>query len=169
MSIDKELIWVSKDVADAYKAAESEETKEAIVRKVIESKKIDIEQDLQSLDETVLRFQSACITHKNALKKVYLEQDQQLYTLWEQMGDFESKVTRHSKEVAAKTSSATEAINESLSQFEELKKQYDRIDTYHLERFLEAVRAVTNLSDSSKDMVGFLMNNFTKTTKTEVK
>jgi hypothetical protein len=75
--------------------------------------------------------------------------------MWEEMGDFESKVLQHSKDVAAKTNEATEAINNTLNNFAALKSQFDKIDTYYLERFLETVRSITNLSEPTKDMICF--------------
>ena len=44
MENEKELIWVSKEIAEEYKIIDSDETKEALMRKHISAKNLDIDE-----------------------------------------------------------------------------------------------------------------------------
>jgi len=157
---EKELIWVSKDLADEYKALDSEQLQELMVRNIISAKKIDIEDELNGLDETVLRFKAACLIHKNALQKVYHEQANQLYALWEDMGDIESKIKKHATEIADKAKAASCQIEVMSGNVSNLKKAVDGLAIYNLDRLTDLVEKVAHMDKATKEIFTFLVKNY---------
>lgn len=162
MSEDKDLIWVPKKIADEYKAAESDETKEKIIKRILDKQKIDIESEFDRLNEVELQFKAICITHKNTLEKVYKEQYDMLYKLWEETGDVYSEVSNKNKELkqsAEKTNDVVKSIKDNIDNINKVLN----FDVYAIERFVALIDKLNMADAKTKEMLQFLMTSFAKT------
>ena len=83
----KELIWVPKELKEAYEKAESEEEQKKIFFKAIEDRKLDIKNEIENLNDEMLLFKGIGIEYKTQLRSVYEEQSKQIDKIWD---DFSS-------------------------------------------------------------------------------
>ena len=160
---DRELIWVEKEFAVKYQELEKEESKnserikafEEYMDKLEEKSKSNFKVNFESLEEDVAIYTGLMLKVKQAFEKAKNEQLNASYSLWEK---FESEIPN----IKQKTQ---KIIDELRPLQEELKKTSDllaKIDTYNMERVIETVGKLSNLYGESKNMVEFLVNNYTK-------
>ena len=160
---DKELIWVEKEFAVKYQELEKEESKNAERIKAFEEymdkleakSKSDFKANFESLEEDVAIYTGLMLKVKQAFEKAKNEQLDASYALWEK---FESEIPN----IKQKTQ---KIIDELRPLQEELKKTSDllaKIDTYDMERVIETIGKLSSLYGESKNMVEFLVNNYTK-------
>lgn len=157
---DKDLIWVPKEIAEKHKNALSDEEQAKIVLTYIEEKKLDFSRELDLLDESALRFKAVCITHKNELAKIYNEQGDMLYKMWEDMGDVGSKINEHAKQLADEIRPISQEVNNLKRDVEDLKKLLSSFHIYDAEKLAGLVSMVNSMSDGTKDIMKFLLNEY---------
>lgn len=154
---EKTHIWVSKKLADEYNALESVEEQEASVKRVIEKKRLNLDAENELLGESLLSFKSVCLAHKKELEKVYQEQADKIYSLWEEMGDVSSMVSRHAKELAAEIKPISHEIQVATRSVGELKKAVSELNIYGAERVVELARMVATMDEKSKEILAALL------------
>jgi chromosome segregation ATPase len=146
----KELIWVSKELADEYKQLESVEEQERAVKKIIESKRLDLEEEQELLSENVLLFKGVCLAHKKELSKVYQEQADLLNTLWEDMGDVSTQISQHVNQM-------TKQIAPLKREVADLKKELDGLRLYVPERLARLAEQVSSMDEKTKSLLRELL------------
>ena len=142
----KELIWVSKKVANEYKQLKGVEKEEQAVKKIIESKRLDLEEEQELLSDNVLLFKSVCLAHKKELGKVYKEQSDLLNTLWEDMGDVSSQISHHVKHI-------TSQIAPLKKEIASLKKEIEGLHLYVPEQFVRLVVQIGSMDEKTKSLL----------------
>jgi hypothetical protein len=146
----KELIWVSKELADEYKQLKSVEEQERAVKKIINNKRLDLEEEQELLSENVLLFKSVCLAHKKALSSVYQEQSDMLYKLWEDMGDVSSQISQHVKQM-------TNQIAPLKREVSNLKKEFEGLRLYVPERLARLAEQVGSMDEKTKSLLRELL------------
>jgi len=159
---DKELIWVDKEISEKYNAAESDEEQAKIMLSVIKGKGLDFEEEFNLLSESELRFKAICLTHKNKLTEIYKEQSDMLYKLWEDMGDVGTEISNHAEKVAAEINPIKDSVNSLKTEIEQLKKSVSSIDFYGASDLERIANTVSTMSESSKEILKFLLDNYHK-------
>ena len=158
----QELIWVSRELAEEYKKLDSVDEQEAIVKKLINKKKLDIEQEQEQLSDSLLQFKSVCLVHKKELGKVYEEQADKLYSLWEETGDVSSMITKHARDISSLVQPMRTEINNLSKDIADLKKAMSELNIYGAERILEVVSKVKTMDEETKFLLKTLLNANTK-------
>lgn len=153
---EKDCIWVSKELAAQYKALDSIEEQEASVKRVIEKKRLDLDAENELLGESLLSFKSVCLAHKKELEKVYQDQADKIYALWEEMGDVSSMISRHAKMVAGEVEPISRAIAEATMNVGRLKTSCNEMNIYGAERIVELARTVATMDDKTKELLSAL-------------
>jgi hypothetical protein len=159
---DKELIWVSKKLAEEFKSLDKVEEQEASVKRVIASKRLSLDEENELLSESLLEFKSVCLVHKKELQKVYEEQENALYKMWEDMGDISTKILEHSRKVASKTREATREIETMRTNIDALKKTLSGFEIYGADSLAKLAQNVSQMDENTKNILKFLLNNYTK-------
>ncbi len=157
MSAEKTHIWVSKKLAEEYNSLESVEEQEASVKRVIEKKRLDLDAENEMLGESLLAFKSACLVHKKELEKVYQDQSDKIYAMWEDMGDVSTMVSRHAKELAAEIKPVSLEIQAAKKSVDELKKSVLDLNIYGAERVVELAKIVAQMDEKSKEILSALL------------
>lgn len=148
---DKELIWVTKEQAKIFTDLDSEINQKSFVDKLITERKIDIQSSIESLDDDLLRLKSFTLTYKTELKKVYEEQDKALEDLWashdEKIYDLKKKITQLKPE-----------LEKVKNEINEVSKIMGGISTYSIDKLLEVIHKVNNMTESDKKLMLDLIN-----------
>ncbi len=147
----KELIWVSKELAEEYKQLESVEEQERAVKKIIKDKRLDLEQEQELLSESLLQFKSVCLAHRKGLEKVYQEQADTLNTLWEDMGDVTTQINKSVTALANR-------IGPVRQQVEALKKEISGLNVYVPENLIHLAAQVATMDEKTKVLLQNLLN-----------
>lgn len=155
---ENELIWVSKELAEEYKNLDSVEAQEAAVKKIIERKRLDIEGEQELLSDSLLQFKSVCLVHRKELGKVYQEQADKLYELWEETGDISTLVSRHAKNIAAEIDPIRREIGELSRSIADLKKSLDVINIHVPEKLATVVSMVAAMDADTKSLMRDLLD-----------
>lgn len=147
---DKELIWVPKELKDAWDKVESEEEQKKVFFRAIEDRKLDIKNQIESLEEEVLLFKGIGIRYKTELEKIYNEQSAQLEKIWE---DFNAgdKIYKQAKKIENDLRPiilTIQQINNSISNF----------STYKIEKLIEVIDKFSRMSDNEKHMIKVLID-----------
>jgi len=132
MSDNRELIWVTKGQAEMFKELNSEVSQNNFVDKLIKERKLDIQNSIENLDDDLLRLKSFGLTYKTELKKVY---DEKIYEL-------KNKITQLKPE-----------LEKATSQVKEVSNALSGISTYSIERLIDVVYKVNNMSEKDKKLM----------------
>lgn len=160
---NKELIWVSKEIAEKHKAMESEENsihnQDKLINNymddVVADSKAEFKANLESLDEDVAIYTGLMLKTKQAFKKAKDEALESSYALWE---EYEKERPRVDEKVGA----IVKSLDPLVSKLNEVNELFSKIKTYDIERFSESIKFVSGLYGENKEIVEFLVNNFKK-------
>ncbi len=151
MSEDKDLIWVTKEQAKIFNELESDTSKKELVDKLITERKIDIQDAIEGLDDDLIRLKSFAVTYKSELKKVYDEQNRALEELWE---THDEKIY----ELKNKIKQLTPDFKEVENQINALNKIMNGISTYQIDKLIDVVHKVVNMSEADRKLMVDLIN-----------
>jgi len=154
---EKAYIYVSKELAEQYEQLATVEAQEEAVKKVISRKRIDLEDEQEMLSDTLLQFKSVCLKHKIELEKVYAEQADKIYKLWECCGDVSSNISRHAASITSEISTINDQIDRASRRVSDLKSKTDSLNIYGAEKIIELARTVANLDDATKDILAQIL------------
>jgi len=157
MTTEKTHIWVSKELADEYNSMESVEAQEAAVKKVIERKRLDLEEEQELLSESMLMFKSVCLAHKKELGRVYEEQAEALYKMWEDMGDVSSEVTKHAKATAGLISPIRTEVAALRKDIDGIKTDLRGLDLYIPENMARLAEYVSRMDEKTQLLLSKLL------------
>jgi len=146
----KELIWVSKKLAEEYNQLESVEEQERIVKKVITDKRLNIEAEQELLSESVIQFKSVCLAHRKALENVYKEQSDILIKLWEDMGDVSTQINQHVRQM-------TDQVTPLKREVASLKKEIEGLRLYVPEQLARIAEQVGSMDEKTKSLLRELL------------
>lgn len=148
---EKDLIWVSKDLKEAWEKAESEEEQKKIFFRAIEDRKLDIKNQIECLEDEVLLFKGLGIRYKTELEKIYNEQSQQLEKIWEEFnaGDRIYKKAKKIQNDLQPIVATINLINSSLSS----------ISTYKIESLIEVIDKFNRMTEEDKTLLKVLIEH----------
>lgn len=158
MTDNKELIWVSAEFAEEYKQLDSVEAQERAVKKIIQDKQLDLDREQELLSENLLQFKSVCLVHRKELQKVYQEQADTLYTLWEDMGDVTSEIGEHARKVADIILPLKNEVQSLAKQVSQLKKEISELHLYIPEQLVTLTLQVASMDEKTKILLRNLLN-----------
>ena len=154
---EKDLVWVSKELAERIKNVNSEEHKIKIfdeyIKKLTVKSREEFEQNLENLEEDVAIYVGLMLRVKKAFKEAKEEQLEASYQLWEKFGE-------EMPYIEEKIEKVIEEINPVSKKAEELEKAINRRDYHRIEKVTDAILKLSNLWGKEKDMITFLVNNF---------
>jgi archaellum component FlaC len=147
----KELIWVTKETAEAYKQLETVEEQEKMVKKIIHNKRLDIEGEQELLEENLLVFKGVCLAHRKELSKVYGEQNDLLEKLWEEVGDISGKINESAGELAAK-------IKPLKDEVACLKREIEGLRLFVPDQLTRLAATVKSMDEDTRSLLRDLLN-----------
>lgn len=147
---DKELIWVPAKLKETLEKMNSDEEQLKIVEKYINDRKLDISNDIEALDDDLLRFKAFALKYKTEIKAVYNEQSDILYKLFEDCGDIQSKMYLKIEETKKKLNPITEKIKE-------INFVLDKINIYKIEKVIELIEKFNRMSEEDKRLFEILI------------
>ena len=157
--MDTEYIRVSKNLADEYKKLESVEEQEAAVKRVIEKKRLDLDAENEMLGESLLQFKSVCLAHKKELEKVYQDQSDKIYAMWEDMGDVTTMVNQHARSVAAQIEPLKNEVAGLKRTIDELRRSLEGLHLYVPQQLAEVTTQIAKMDDKTKALLSILLNH----------
>jgi hypothetical protein len=155
----EELIWVSAEVAERFKSMESiEERSKAFdeyLEKVKEESKNEFKANLESLEEDVAIYTGLMLKVKQAFSKAKDEQLEASYAIWE-------KLDAEKPSIKKKTDSIVDMLKPITSELKEINVLIQGINTWNIKDLIESLRILSTLSGTNKEMLEFLVKNFTR-------
>jgi chromosome segregation ATPase len=160
---NKELVWVEKEFAEKYKMLEGKKEMrelqiaefEEYMKKVQDQARREFRANLENLDEDCAIFSGLMLKVKQSFEKAKNEHLDASYALWEK---FEKEIP----DVRKKIQTITETVTPLKKELEDVNALLAKINTYDLDRVIEAIGKLNNLYGTSREMVDFLVNNFKK-------
>lgn len=153
----QKLIWVDEDQAIRYEQCQSEEEGHKVfdeyIDKVKEESKRDFKANLETLEEDVAIYTGLMLKVKQAFEKAKDEQLSLSYLVWE---NFEKEVPS----IRNNVSKIVKILDPLETKLKYINEQLKKIDTWNIERVINAITAFNDLSAKNKQMFEFLINNF---------
>ena len=151
MSNEKQIVWLPMELAEKVKAVTSEEGIDKIVMDHIEKTKSGMTEDIDCLEEDVLRYKALLVGIRTKLKEAYKTHATELEKVWdnhaENLGVMEKKVKQLVKTLDAK--------------LREIEGQCRKVSSWEIDNFVESIRKLDEaLKGSSGDMLKFVVENF---------
>lgn len=161
MPENEELIWVDKEFADRFNAMKSKKAEremqiqvlEDYMKTVTDASKSDFKVSLECLEEDVAVYSGLMLHVKQSFGKAKDEALTSSYALWE---EYEKDMPS----VKEKTKSITDALNPLQDSLTSINKSIDSINQHKLERMLELVAKFNGMSEETKTVMKFLIENF---------
>lgn len=162
MANKTELIWVDKEFAKIYRELDQEKAttdeKVKAFSEYLDGIKNEVRTEfkltLEGLEEDSAIFTGLMLRVKQAFESAKKEHYQSSYELWE---NFDKEIPSI-KEKTEKIIATLDPLAEKLTQINDL---LGKIQTWNFDKLIETVEKFASLYGNSKDMVEFLVNNFT--------
>jgi hypothetical protein len=155
---EKDLIWVSKDLAKKFNELDTAEKQEAMVKEIIAKKRLELDRENESLEENMLLFKSVCLRHRNELAKVYEEESEKLEELFLSMGGIEAKVSKNVDEFVHKAKPISLEVSRLSEEVRRLNAAVSGINTHALENVIRLAKEFDNMGDKAKSLVRLMLD-----------
>ena len=152
MSDKQELIWVDKELAEKYKELDSDVSKAKIVNSLIRQKKFDVQDDLESLEDDLIRFKGFSLSYASEFRKAYKSQSENIENIWEDSQDPINKIN-------ARTRSIKEDIISIRKDVEDVAESIENLDIYKLDRIVELIEKYNRMTDDDKQIFNIILSN----------
>ena len=143
-----EYVQLPKDLYDKLVEAKSRQEQEKMFFAEIEARKTDIKNEIENLEDDVLRFKAVGIRYKSSLEKIYEEQAVELDKLWECM-NLEDNIY-----------SKLKTMNSQLSQFKndikQINESMNHLNSYNLEKIISLVEKFNGFTNQDKEIIKYL-------------
>ena len=150
MNDDKELIWVKKEIAEEYKSLESDIKMADMINDIIRRKKVDISDDIENLDDDLIRFKGFCLNYANKFKEAYNEQTENIEKIWEDCNEPISNIV-------SKTSHIKKEISGISGDIRNISASINDLDTYKLDRIIGIIEKYNSMTDDDKEIFKLIL------------
>ena len=152
-SFATELVWIKPEWKEiVQKFTDTESVQIGVHKSYVEFKKrlaMEVEYSSELLDQVRGCYQA----QRDEMKKLYEEEGELSYQLWEELDKKRSETHKKIKAVRAETQELKEDLKA-------LKSSLQAIDIYGMDKLLELVRAFNNMDDKSKELFKVLVENY---------
>ena len=152
MNEDKELIWISKELAEEYKRLDTDIEKSNMVNEIIRKKRIDINDDLEYLEEDLIRFKGFALSYASKFQEAYKEQGLKIEKIWD---DCQEPIEK----VRAETNKVKKEIGGILDVVKNISHSLENLDTYKLESIIKIIDKYNMMTDEDKEIFSLILNN----------
>ncbi|RLC30414.1 hypothetical protein DRH13_04380 [Candidatus Woesebacteria bacterium] len=150
-----------EETAKKFKSFESAENKRELqstalneyMEKVSDKSKEDFKVNLECLEESAAVYVGLMVQVRQKFEKAKNEQLETSYALWEEWDNERPNVEKKIKAI-------TDSMIPLKNSIDEINKGIDGINLHRLEKILELVDKFNGMSDSSKEVMKFLIENF---------
>jgi hypothetical protein len=150
---ERDLVWLPKDLVDRVKDVQDEKFVEDQILAYIEKSRREIHDQLDCFNDDVLAYRGALAKAKLAFKEAQETHYNETYELWE---DFQKK-TPATRQFVEK---AVAELAPLKTELETINGLLQKVSTYDLERWLTLLEKIAGMDLRSKEMLGFLFENF---------
>ena len=150
MNDDKELIWVKKEIAEEYKSLESDIKMADMINDIIRRKKVDISNDIENLDDDLIRFKGFCLNYASKFKEAYNEQTENIEKIWEDCNEPISNII-------SKTSHIKKEISGISGDIRNISASINDLDTYKLDRIIGIIEKYNSMTDDDKEIFKLIL------------
>lgn len=159
MAKKEELIWVDKETAKRYSEIENDTDKLIMINDYIEgvknATKEEYQASLDSMNEDAVMYSGLLIQVRKEFEKVKNEALSSFYGLWEEYDKDKSNVIKKVDDINA-------SLDPLLKNIESINRQIGSIDIYKFEKLFEFICRFNRMSDETKAVLKFLIDNFGK-------
>ena len=155
-------IWVTQEYADKYNELDKCDAQAKIALEIIDSKKLDVTNELSQLDDDLIRFKAACLVHKSELEKVYNEQQLRMEKLIDDCWDVMPLAKKNAQKMADELQPFADKVTDLSVSINKVKELTQGIDFYGIDKITKLVEQVSYMDSASKEIFSFLMTNYKK-------
>jgi len=148
---EKEYVYLDKRVAEKIKNLDSVEHQLEVIGNILEERKKDMRIDMENLDDDMLQFKAFSAKYRQELEKVYEEQQNKAYKLWEKYNKDFPKIQTALKPVL-------EEVNKLIDVIDELSKKLSVISSWEVERISNLFNILQNLSTKDAGRIRKIVN-----------
>jgi len=165
MNIENEptdLVWLPVSLVKKIKEVQDNRGIENEIMSYIEETKLDLKQQIESIDEDVLLYRSHMIKTRDAFKKAKNEELESGYQLWE---DFEKelpKTKQFIKEAIDTIEPLKTEVNNLRTELDNINKIISYINLDRMLWFLTVLKDCNTLINEDKELLSFIINNYKK-------
>ena len=153
MSAGREIVWMQKEQAEKFKKIESLDEQIIAIDEIISKRKLDIRTDMEALEEDMLLFKAFAVKYRNELKKLYDDQHDQAYALWEKYNEELPRIETAISEVRKRAEPLERLV-------EGLEKSLNKLESWKLDSLTGIIETIRCTDDKTRDMLCFLLTNY---------
>ena len=153
-------MYVSKEFKQIWEESQDKNKLfEKYIIKHIEDVKKDIKSSINALDEETLVFRASAIKYKQEFEEIVYGIRDESYKLWEKASEKRSEVTKNFNNVKDEVGKVIIEIDKVEKRLNELDKKLECISPYRLEKLLEVLDKIENMSETKQKIFTFLLSN----------
>ena len=126
-----------------------------IIKQYIANTSINIQNDLASLDDDVLRYKALMLTAKTAFKTAKEEHLNQVEAIW-------TKIDESIPSTTAEVKKIVDVLKPLTTELKSISEYLNKIDTYNIEKVFKVLKQFNDLYGEEKKMFEFLVTNYNK-------
>lgn len=150
---EKELVWVSKDLAKKIKSLENSDN---FVLEFIEESKKDLKANFDAIDDEIIQYKANMIKAREAFRIAKDEMLSANYEIWE-------KFDTDRKSLYGAANLLVEKLKPLKDELATISDLMNKIDKWGIQSFVESLDKIIYLINSDKkEILQFLINNYKK-------
>ena len=158
----KELVWVEAEFAELYNKATSEQTSREerlklfneYIETVSNESREEYKSNLKCLEEDLAIYNGLMLQVKQSFEKAKHAHLEAAVQIW---SDFDKQLP----DLRSKVQQITDVLKPLKNLIEDLNNSIANINTNGIDNMIDTVKQLSSLYGTSKDMIDFLVNNFT--------
>lgn len=150
--MEKELVWVSKDLVEQVNQLNGAAEDIEQIKKVFDLFKREVSDYQYNVDDAVADLRRQAKKVKDALRETFDAESEQMYALWDELNSKQDEVRK-------KITSAAELIRHSKADIESLKKEISAINLYGVDKLIDMVEKISNMGERDKELLSYLFNH----------
>lgn len=153
-------MYVTKEFKEMWEQSQDKRKLfDEYIIKHIDDVKRNMKQSVESLDEETLVFRASAIKYKQEFEEVARKIEDDSYGLWERVSERRSVLTENFNKTKEEVRKVSDEIGKVEDKFKELDKKLECLSPYRLEKLLEVLTMIENLSETKQKIFAFLLNN----------
>jgi len=165
MKIESEptdLVWLPVSLVKKIKDVQDSKGIENEIMSYIAETRLDLKQQIESIDDDVLLYRAHMIKIRDAFKKAKNEELEACYQLWQDFDKELPKTRQFIKEAIDTIEPLKNEVNNLRTELDNLNKTISAINIDRMLGFLTVLKDCNTLINEDKKLLSFIINNYKK-------
>ena len=157
-----DLVWLPVSLVKKIKEIQDSIGIENEIMSYIAETKLDLKQQIESIDDDVLLYRAHMIKTRDAFKKAKNEELEAGYQLWQEFEKELPKTKQFIKEAIDTIEPLKTEVNNLRTELDNINKIISYINLDRMLGFLTVLKDCNTLINEDKELLSFIINNYKK-------